>query len=89
MHKRMYLLPFFRTFDILKKLFEHIYYRKETYFMIEARAKLKEARRIVIKIGTSSLVYKNGKVNLNRIQTLARVISDLMNREKDMYVYHG
>lgn len=84
MHKHMYLLPFFRTFDILKKLFEHIYYRKETYFMIEARAKLKEARRIVIKIGTSSLVYENGKVNLNRIQTLVRVISDLMNREKEI-----
>ena len=47
--------------------------------MIEARKKLKDAKKIVIKIGTSSLVYPNGKTNLRRIQTLARVISDLMN----------
>ena len=52
--------------------------------MIEARAKLKEAKRIVIKIGTSSLVYENGKTNLKRIQTLARVISDLMNTGKEI-----
>lgn len=50
--------------------------------MIEAREKLKNAQRIVIKIGTSSLVYPNGKTNLRRIQTLARVISDLMNKGK-------
>ena len=47
--------------------------------MIEARKKLKDAKKIVIKIGTSSLVYPNGKTNLRRIQALARVISDLMN----------
>ncbi len=50
--------------------------------MIEARQKLADAQRIVIKIGTSSLVYPNGKTNLKRIQQLARVISDLMNRGK-------
>ncbi len=52
--------------------------------MIEAREKLKEAQRIVVKIGTSSLVYPNGKTNLRRIQTLARVISDLMNKGKEI-----
>ena len=50
--------------------------------MIEARQKLKDSNRIVIKIGTSSLVYENGKTNLKRIQALARVISDLMNTGK-------
>lgn len=50
--------------------------------MIEARKRLEEAQRIVVKIGTSSLVYPNGKTNLSRIYTLARVISDLMNRGK-------
>ena len=52
--------------------------------MIEARERLKEAQRIVVKIGTSSLVYPNGKTNLRRIQTLARVISDLMNKGKEI-----
>ena len=52
--------------------------------MIEARERLKEAKRIVVKIGTSSLVYPNGKTNLRRIQTLARVISDLMNKGKEI-----
>ncbi len=50
--------------------------------MIEARQNLKDSNRIVIKIGTSSLVYENGKTNLKRIQALARVISDLMNTGK-------
>mgnify|MGYP001167207946 CR=1 FL=1 len=52
--------------------------------MIEARERLKEAQRIVVKIGTSSLVYPNGKTNLRFIQTLARVISDLMNKGKEI-----
>ena len=52
--------------------------------MVEARIKLSEAQKIVIKIGTSSLVYPNGRMNLRRIQGLARVISDLMNRGKQI-----
>lgn len=52
--------------------------------MIEARKRLRDAKRIVIKIGTSSLVYENGKANLKRIQTLARVLSDLMNMGKEI-----
>lgn len=52
--------------------------------MVEARKKLSEAQKIIIKIGTSSLVYPNGKMNLRRIQGLARVISDLMNRGKQI-----
>ena len=35
--------------------------------------------RIVIKIGTSTLTYSNGCVNIRRIETLCRSISDLMN----------
>ena len=35
--------------------------------------------RIVIKIGTSSLTHATGKLNLRRIDELARVISDLKN----------
>lgn len=46
----------------------------------EARNTLGQSERIVIKIGTSSLTYDNGKTNFHRIGILAKVISDLMNR---------
>ena len=35
--------------------------------------------RIVIKIGTSTLTYSNGCVNMRRIEALCRCISDIMN----------
>ena len=37
-------------------------------------------QRIVVKVGTSSLTYPNGKTNLQFIDHLARQISDLKNR---------
>lgn len=40
--------------------------------------------RIVIKIGTSSLVMPNGKVNLDKIDQLAFVVSSLMNKGKEI-----
>ena len=48
------------------------------------REKLSSAKRIVIKIGTSSLTYENGHTNLRRIGVLVRVISDLMNQGKEV-----
>ena len=48
------------------------------------RDRLAKAGRIVIKIGTSSLTYENGRANLRRIGTLARVIADLMNQDKEV-----
>ena len=47
------------------------------------RSDISKAKRIVIKIGTTSLTYDNGHVNLNRIGHLTRVICDLMNRGKE------
>ena len=35
--------------------------------------------RIVIKIGTSTLTYAGGRVNLRRIETLCKIVSDMMN----------
>lgn len=48
------------------------------------RSKLKDAKRIVIKIGTSSLTYSNGKLNLKQIEQLANIVSDLMNAGKQI-----
>lgn len=43
-----------------------------------------KANRIVIKVGTSTLTYENGKVNLRRIEELCKVLSDLQNQGRDI-----
>ena len=48
------------------------------------REKLKKANRVVIKIGTSSLVYPNGNINFSSIDELAFVLSDLKNQNKEI-----
>ena len=48
------------------------------------RSGLAKTKRIVIKIGTSSLVHKNGKMNLRRIEKLARVVSELKNQGREI-----
>ena len=44
------------------------------------REKIKSKTRIVVKVGTSSLTYENGKVNLRFLDHLARQISDMKHR---------
>lgn len=43
-------------------------------------SKFKNIKRMVIKVGTSSLTYETGKLNIKKIEQLVRVISDLQNR---------
>ena len=50
----------------------------------ELRESIVHAKRIVIKIGTSSITYKSGKINLKKMEELTRVISDLQNSGKEM-----
>ena len=38
---------------------------------------LQRAKRIVFKVGTSTLTHDTGKLNLRRMRDLARVLSDL------------
>lgn len=45
---------------------------------------LTDSKRIVIKIGTSSLTYGNGKPNFRRIERLAKVVSDLKNSGREV-----
>lgn len=49
-----------------------------------SRKALKKAKRIVIKVGTSTITYANGKRNFSQIDRLAREISDLQNQGKEM-----
>ena len=45
---------------------------------------IKDAKRIVIKIGTSTLTHDNFKMNLRRIESLCRVLSDFCNMGKEV-----
>ena len=43
------------------------------------RKEIKDANRIVVKVGTSTLTYANGQINLGRIEKLTRVLADIVN----------
>ncbi|GEQ49708.1 glutamate 5-kinase [Tetragenococcus koreensis] len=44
----------------------------------------KDPKRIVVKVGTTTLIYPNGNINLGSIDELAFVLSDLKNRGKEI-----
>ncbi|MDO4275963.1 MAG: glutamate 5-kinase [Eubacteriales bacterium] len=49
------------------------------------RERLKEKKRIVVKIGTSSLTHpETGRLNLRKLEVLVRELSDLHNQGKDV-----
>lgn len=48
------------------------------------RSNLKDTQRIVVKVGTSTLSHTTGKMNLFRIEKLARELSDLRNQGKEI-----
>ena len=43
-----------------------------------------QAKRVVVKVGTSTLTYENGKLNLRRVERLCKVLSDLQNSGKEI-----
>lgn len=43
-----------------------------------------DKKRIVVKVGTSTLTYETGKMNLERMEHLVRVLSNLMNMGKEV-----
>ena len=51
---------------------------------MNTREQIKDAKRIVVKVGTSTLLYPNGKINLYRIEHLAREISDLASQGREV-----
>ncbi|CAM4056492.1 glutamate 5-kinase [Streptococcus penaeicida] len=54
------------------------------YNFLMMKRQFENVKRIVIKIGTSSLVQNNGKINLEKIDQLAFVIASLMNNGKEV-----
>ena len=49
-----------------------------------AREKLTHHKRAVVKIGTTSLTYPNGMLNLQRIEKLCWVLADLCNQGREI-----
>ncbi|MDQ2086934.1 glutamate 5-kinase [Herbivorax sp. ANBcel31] len=48
------------------------------------RRELVNAKRVVVKVGTSTLTYENGKMNFSKIDKLVRVLADLINQDKEI-----
>ena len=49
------------------------------------RELLKDKKRVVIKVGSSSLIHKEtGRLDLRKLEVLVREISDLHNQGKDV-----
>ncbi len=45
---------------------------------------IENAKRIVVKVGTSTLTYKGGRLNLRRVETLVKVLCNLSNSGKEV-----
>ena len=50
---------------------------------MSARDRLRDARRIVVKVGTSTLTHPSGGMNLHRIEHLVRELIDEANQGKE------
>ncbi|MDR1732049.1 MAG: glutamate 5-kinase [Synergistaceae bacterium] len=48
------------------------------------REALRNCKRIVVKVGTSSITYSTGKVNLGKMELLARELSDLHGEGREL-----
>lgn len=51
---------------------------------MSARERLREAKRIVVKVGTSTLTHPSGGMNLHRIEHLVRELIDEANQGKEI-----
>ena len=51
---------------------------------MSARNRLREARRVVVKVGTNTLTHPTGGMNLRRIEHLVRELIDEANQGKEI-----
>ena len=47
---------------------------------------ISEKKRIVIKLGTSTLTHKTGRLNIRRMENLVKVMADLQNSGKEIVI---
>lgn len=51
---------------------------------LKARSRLRDARRIVVKVGTSTLTYADGAADLENLERICRALANQMNQGKEM-----
>ena len=52
--------------------------------LANAKEKIKKSKRIVVKVGTSTITYPNGKTNFKLMNKLSWVLADLMSQEREV-----
>lgn len=45
---------------------------------------LAKAKRVIVKVGTSTLTHENGLLNIRRVELLVKILADLKNAGKDL-----
>ena len=50
--------------------------------MIDVKAK----KRVVIKLGTSTLTHKTGRLNIRRVEQLVKALADLQNEGRELII---
>lgn len=57
----------------------------KTFIKVDDTMKgLTNSKRIVVKVGTSTLTYANGRLNIRRLEQLVKVLADIKNSGKDV-----
>jgi len=51
---------------------------------LEVRKSLKNCRRLVIKVGSSTITHASGQINISRLEKLARELADLHNEGREV-----
>lgn len=51
---------------------------------MDARSRLKQCRRVVVKVGTTTLAHENGRMNLRRVERLCWVLAELRHQGKEV-----
>lgn len=60
---------------------------KEQYAVVKGRVGLNafvNAKRVVVKVGTSTLTHESGQINIRRIEKLVKVLADIKNSGKEV-----
>lgn len=79
--------PFIRISKGMDKIYRSLSHSISDYKQrkrLTMRNQLQHAKRIVVKVGTSTLIYPNGNINLKAIDQLAFTLTDLKNQGKEI-----
>lgn len=62
----------------------NLFLSKKSKGQVNNMSSLQNAKRIVFKVGSSTLTYSGGGINLRRVDKLVKVLSDLKNQGKEI-----